>query len=65
MWDEFCDWYIEIAKYRIYHVEEDPKSANDAMWTLREVLKKSLKLHPYMPFVSEEIYGLVPEEESL
>ena len=37
------------------------------MWTLREVLKKSLKLlHPYMPFVSEEIYGkLVPEEESL
>ena len=67
MWDEFCDWYIEIAKYRIYHAEEDPKSANDAMWTLREVLKKSLKLlHPYMPFVSEEIYGkLVPEEESL
>ena len=67
MWDEFCDWYIEIAKYRIYHVEEDQKSANDAMWTLREVLKKSLKLlHPYMPFVSEEIYGkLVPEEESL
>ena len=67
MWDEFCDWYIEIAKYRIYHVEEEKKSANDAMWTLREVLKKSLKLlHPYMPFVSEEIYGkLVPEEESL
>ena len=42
MWDEFCDWYIEIAKYRIYHAEEDPQGANDALWTLKEVLKKSL-----------------------
>ena len=67
LWDEFCDWYIELAKYRIYHAGEDEKSANDALWTLREVLKNSLKLlHPYMPFVSEEIYSkLVPEEESL
>ena len=67
LWDEFCDWYIEIAKYRIYHAEEDPQGANDALWTLKEVLKKSLKLlHPYMPFVTEEIYSkLVPEEESL
>ncbi len=67
LWDEFCDWYIELAKYRIYHAEEDAKSANDALWTLKEVLKKSLKLlHPYMPFVTEEIYSkLVPEEESL
>src|SRR5699024_2923518 len=67
IWDEFCDWYIELAKFRIYHAEEDEESANDAMWTLREVLKKALKLlHPFMPFVSEEIYSsLVPEEESL
>ncbi len=67
LWDEFCDWYIEIAKYRIYHAGEDAESANDALWTLREVLKKSLKLlHPYMPFVTEEIYSkLIPEEESL
>ena len=67
IWDEFCDWYIELAKYRIYHADEDAQSANDAMWTLREVLKKSLKLlHPFMPFVTEEIYGKVcPEEESL
>ena len=43
IWDEFCDWYIEIAKYRIYHADEDPESANDALWTLREVLKKGLK----------------------
>ena len=67
LWDELCDWYIEIAKYRMYHAEEDPQGANDALWTLKEVLKKSLKLlHPYMPFVTEEIYSkLVPEEESL
>ena len=67
LWDEFCDWYIEIAKYRIYHADEDAQSANDALWTLRKVLKKALKLlHPFMPFVSEEIYSkLIPEEESL
>ena len=67
LWDEFCDWYIEMAKYRIYHAEEDAEGANDALWTLREVLKKSLKLlHPYMPFVTEEIYSkLIPDEKSL
>lgn len=67
IWDEFCDWYIELAKYRMYHAEEDPKGANATLWTLREVLKRALKLlHPYMPFVSEEIYSKVaPEEESL
>ena len=67
IWDEFCDWYIEIAKYRIYHAEENQEAANDALWTLREVLKNALKLlHPYMPFVTEEIYSkLIPEEESL
>ena len=67
LWDEFCDWYIELAKYRIYHAQEDARSANDALWTLREVLKTGLKLlHPFMPFVTEEIYGkLIPEDESL
>ena len=67
IWDQFCDWYIELAKYRIYHAEEDECSANAALWTLRSVLRQALKLlHPFMPFVSEEIYGaLVPEEESL
>jgi len=67
LWDEFCDWYIEIAKYRIYHAEEDEEAANAALWTLKEVLKNGLKLlHPFMPFVTEEIYSkLVPEEESL
>ena len=67
IWDEFCDWYIELAKYRIYHAEEDAASANAALWTLKTVLANGLKLlHPFMPFVSEEIYSaLVPEEESL
>ena len=67
IWDEFCDWYIELVKYRIYHAEEDAKSANAALWTLKEVLANALKmLHPFMPFVTEEIYSaLVPEEESL
>ena len=67
IWDEFCDWYIELAKYRIWHAEEEPKAANAALWTLKTVLANGLKfLHPFMPFVSEEIYSvLVPEEESL
>ena len=67
IWDEFCDWYVELAKYRIYHAEEDPKAADCALWTLRTVLAQALKLlHPFMPFITEEIYSaLVPEEESL
>lgn len=67
IWDEFCDWYIEIAKYRIYRAEEHPEEANCALWILKNVLAQALKLlHPYMPFITEEIYGaLVPEEESL
>jgi valyl-tRNA synthetase len=67
IWDEFCDWYIELAKYPIWHADENPKAANAALWTLKTVLANGLKfLHPFMPFVSEEIYSvLVPEEESL
>ena len=67
IWDEFCDWYIEMAKYRIYRAEEDQASANCTLWVLKTVLKQALKLlHPFMPFITEEIYSaLVPEEESL
>ena len=67
IWDEFCDWYIEFAKYRIWHADENPEAANAALWTLKTVLANGLKmLHPFMPFVSEEIYSaLVPEDESL
>lgn len=67
IWDEFCDWYIELAKYPIYHAKENEKAANAALYTLKTVLADALKLlHPFMPFVTEEIYSaLVTEEESL
>lgn len=66
IWDEFCDWYIEIVKPRIYQ-KEDAKTKNAALWTLRTVLADALKmLHPFMPFVTEEIYlALLPEEETI
>jgi valyl-tRNA synthetase len=64
IWDEFCDWYIEIAKVRTYRKEEDPQSANAALWTLRTVLMEALKLlHPYMPFITEEIFCTLQSEE--
>ena len=67
IWEEFCDWYIEIAKVRLYKKEEDPKAANTAHWVLKTVLTNALKmLHPYMPFITEEIFcTLCPEEETI
>ncbi len=65
IWDEFCDWYIEIVKPRLYN-EDDP-GRDAALWTLKTVLIQSLKLlHPYMPFITEEIFcNLQDEEESI
>ncbi len=64
IWDEFCDWYIEIAKTRTFRKEEEPESARVAMWTLKTVLIQALKLlHPYMPFITEEIFCTLQEEE--
>ena len=67
IWDEFCDWYIEIAKLRTYQYDSMPESANAALWTLRTVLTEALKmLHPFMPFITEEIFcTLHPEKESI
>ena len=67
LWDELCDWYIEIAKVRLWKAEENPKAANDALWTLRTALTQGLKLlHPFMPFITEDIYcTLLPEEKSI
>ena len=67
IWDEFCDWYIEIAKVRTYKKDEDARAVNSALWTLRTVLGQALKLlHPYMPFITEEIYcTLNPQEETI
>ena len=67
IWDEFCDWYIEITKVRTYNKENDPASANAAFWTLKTVLTEALKLlHPFMPFITEEIFcTLHPEEDTI
>ena len=67
IWDEFCDWYIEIAKQYTYRYEEAPEAANAALWTLRMVLTEALKLlHPFMPFITEEIFcTLHPQEASI
>jgi len=66
IWDEFCDWYIEMVKPRLYN-SDDGKSQNAALWTLKTVLIDALKLlHPYMPFITEEIFcTLQSEEESI
>ena len=65
IWEEFCDWYIEMVKPRLYSEDNDTKDA--AIWTLKTVLINSLKLlHPYMPFITEEIFcNLQDEEESI
>ena len=66
IWDEFCDWYIEMVKPRLYNTE-DTTSQNAALYTLKTVLIDALKLlHPYMPFITEEIFcTLQNEEESI
>ncbi|MBO5520155.1 MAG: valine--tRNA ligase, partial [Eubacterium sp.] len=65
IWDEFCDWYIEMMKPVLYNGTDEEKGR--ALWTLRTVLSNALKLlHPFMPFLTEEIYcTLNPEEETV
>ena len=63
IWDEFCDWYIEMVKPRLYN-SDDTASQNAALWTLKTVLVDALKLlHPYMPFITEEIFCTIQSEE--
>lgn len=63
IWEEFCDWYIEMVKPRLYNEGDQTKKA--AIWTLRTVLIQALKLlHPFMPFISEEIFCNLQEEEA-
>ena len=63
IWESFCDWYIEMVKPRLYNDEDQTKAA--ALWTLKTVLIQSLKLlHPYMPFITEEIFCTLQDEEA-
>lgn len=62
LWDEFCDWYIEMVKPRLYNKED--KTRNAALWTLKTVLIDALKLlHPFMPFITEEIFMHLQDTE--
>lgn len=62
IWEEFCDWYIEMVKPRLWDDADTGKAA--ALWTLKTVLIRSLKLlHPYMPFITEEIFCNLQDEE--
>ncbi len=65
IWEEFCDWYIEMVKPRLWDDADTTKAA--ALWTLKTVLIQALKLlHPYMPFITEEIFcNLQDEEDSI
>ena len=65
IWNEFCDWYIEIAKTRLYNKENTTRKT--AQYVLNKVLEDSLKLlHPFMPFVTEKIYKeLYNNDESI
>ncbi|MDD5603297.1 MAG: valine--tRNA ligase [Eubacteriales bacterium] len=62
IWDEFCDWYIELAKPRLYDRESTGRL--EAQYILNHVMKMSMKLlHPFMPFVTEEIYGFLKHDD--
>lgn len=62
IWSEYCDWYIELAKPRLYGEDQEKRRA--AQYTLIYVLKDILKLlHPYMPFITEEIWSYLPKKE--
>ena len=63
IWEEFCDWYIEMVKPRLWDEKDETKSA--ALWTLKYVLTTSLKLlHPFCPFITEEIFDTLTDSET-
>ena len=63
IWNEFCDWYIEIVKGRLYGDDEEDKQV--ARYVLVRVLKSVLTLlHPFMPFITEEIWNYLPQAEA-
>lgn len=64
IWEEYCDWYIEFAKLRLYG--EDEKAKADVKKVLLYVLNKMIALlHPFMPFITEEIYSALPNKKDM
>lgn len=64
LWHEFCDWYVELSKLRLYDAEAAEEDKKTVRWVLHYVLRNVLKLlHPYMPFISEEIWQYLAQEE--
>ena len=64
IWNEYCDWYIEFAKIRLYGEDEDAKA--NVKKVLLYVLRKMLALlHPFMPFITEEIFAALPDTKDL
>ena len=62
LWDEYCDWYIEMVKPRLYNKEDKTRKA--ALWTLKQVLINAVKLlHPFMPFITEELFCSIQSKE--
>lgn len=65
LWNEFCDWYIELTKARLYDTE-NVRARNTALYVLSHVLEGTLRLlHPFMPFLTEEIWQKVPHAENI
>ena len=64
IWEEYCDWYIEFAKLRLYG--EDQAAKDDVKKVLLYVLNKMIALlHPFMPFITEEIYSALPDKKDM
>lgn len=64
VWNEYCDWYIELVKARLYG--EDDEDARTATYVLVKSLKDILRLlHPFMPFITEEIWTYISDKDSL
>ena len=64
LWEEYCDWYIEIVKARLY--DANSPSRLEAKFVLTDVLSKAMQLlHPFMPFLTEEVFRSLPRTEDV
>jgi valyl-tRNA synthetase len=57
IWNEYCDWYVELSKPVLWDEENNPLEAQATRWMLLNIMEKSLRLlHPFMPYITEEIW---------